>query len=693
MKKLSSTILFVAAFYISHAQVVNTFDSADITQWQLEGDGVLLHNATQGLPGGCLHFDDPATGAISVMVIPPAYLGIWNDDNQEFSFDMKVATSDNDEIEDFPWVIEISGPGGTAQALPDYIAPHNTWTNLSVPVNEAQWNVISGSWDEILANVNQVRIRVEYIGGLEDVYIDNVSLSFTPGQNEISGDVCSDFETYGFDGWLFSSVGSTTYSETDGNPGGVILIGDASGVVGLGYAPWKFLGDWSVLGPEAAFHFDLRVNASASLFMEKEYLVKITGPGGTAIIPPDYVEIGLAKNQWKTFTFPIDESAWTVTSGTWSGLLSSVQQLVLELEFIQGSETVLLDNICLVTDNVNCEANAGVVSPASATACAKDLFLMSATGASEDAAVIFQWMVSETQGGPYSDVVGGNGANTTSYTTGKLKKGTFYYVLKSTCPGGETALSNEFVLDVKGQPEAAVTAEGPLSFCKGGEVVLTAAYSSNRTYQWLKKDELIAGATDTSYTADTKGKYKVMVTNTVTGCTNTSPAVKIEVYDDPEAIITPLGPTTFCEGGSVVLQANTGTGLTYKWKKGSNFISGATQSSYTATQKGSYKVEVTDANGCSKFSEITEVIVPCKTSERNISVSSASIFPNPATDQIRISFSTDRDFTVEVFKLTGESILVFQNETILDISDLAAGVYLVKIYTMDETHNQKLVKQ
>ena len=113
------------------------------------------------------------------------------------------------------------------------------------------------------------------------------------------------------------------------------------------------------------------------------------------------------------------------------------------------------------------------------------------------------------------------------------------------------------MLDVKGQPDAAITPEGPVAICKGDDVLLTASGGSNRAYQWLKKDEPIAGATDITYTAGTKGKYQVLVTNTSNGCTNTSAAVKITEYEDPLAVITPQGPTTFCEGGSVVLQANT----------------------------------------------------------------------------------------------------------------------------------------
>jgi len=76
----------------------------------------------------------------------------------------------------------------------------------------------------------------------------------------------------------------------------------------------------------------------------------------------------------------------------------------------------------------------------------------------------------------------------------------------------------------------------------------------------------------------------------------------------PEATITPASATTFCTGGSVVLNANTGSGYTYQWKKDNNNIQGATSASYTATTAGSYTVEVT-ANSLSTTSAATTITV------------------------------------------------------------------------------------
>ncbi len=76
----------------------------------------------------------------------------------------------------------------------------------------------------------------------------------------------------------------------------------------------------------------------------------------------------------------------------------------------------------------------------------------------------------------------------------------------------------------------------------------------------------------------------------------------------PTATITAGGATTVCSGGSVVLNASTGTGYTYVWKRNSTTISGATASSYTATQTGSHTVTVTNG-GCAATSSAASVTV------------------------------------------------------------------------------------
>ncbi|MCX6267237.1 MAG: hypothetical protein NTW16_07760 [Bacteroidetes bacterium] len=70
----------------------------------------------------------------------------------------------------------------------------------------------------------------------------------------------------------------------------------------------------------------------------------------------------------------------------------------------------------------------------------------------------------------------------------------------------------------------------------------------------------------------------------------------------PTAIITPGGPTTFCQGGSVNLVASGGT--SYLWSTTS------ASSSIAVTASGSYTVTVTNASGCSDSESVSVIVTP-----------------------------------------------------------------------------------
>jgi len=75
----------------------------------------------------------------------------------------------------------------------------------------------------------------------------------------------------------------------------------------------------------------------------------------------------------------------------------------------------------------------------------------------------------------------------------------------------------------------------------------------------------------------------------------------ITVYPLSPAIITPGGPTTFCDGGSVTLTANDGE--SYQWS-----TSDITKS-IIVTTPGTYTVTVTNGNFCPNTSAPVTVTV------------------------------------------------------------------------------------
>ena len=76
-----------------------------------------------------------------------------------------------------------------------------------------------------------------------------------------------------------------------------------------------------------------------------------------------------------------------------------------------------------------------------------------------------------------------------------------------------------------------------------------------------------------------------------------------------QASVTANGATTFCNGNTVTLQANTGNNLLYQWMLNGMPVSGATSYQYNAGQSGSYTVRVSNMNNFYAVSNAVNVVV------------------------------------------------------------------------------------
>lgn len=141
--------------------------------------------------------------------------------------------------------------------------------------------------------------------------------------------------------------------------------------------------------------------------------------------------------------------------------------------------------------------------------------------------------------------------------------------------------NNTFIRFCENPPVPTITAGGPLTFCAGGNVNLTS--SSGINYQWSN------GATTQVLNATVGADYTVTVTHP-NGCSNLSAKKKVTVNANPVPVITPGGPTTFCDGGTVSL--NAGSFASYLWSNG------ASVQTIIADTTGTFTVTVTNANSC-----------------------------------------------------------------------------------------------
>jgi hypothetical protein len=142
-----------------------------------------------------------------------------------------------------------------------------------------------------------------------------------------------------------------------------------------------------------------------------------------------------------------------------------------------------------------------------------------------------------------------------------------------------------------------ITASGPTEFCEGGSVTLTCVFPVQSVAGYLWSD----GSTTQSIIINATGCFTVTVIDT-NGCAGSSLPICITVYPLPVPVITPNGPTEFCEGGSVILTAS--GGVSYLWSDNSVLADLPVNSS------GIYTVTVTDINNCSASSSITVTEYP-----------------------------------------------------------------------------------
>ncbi len=138
-------------------------------------------------------------------------------------------------------------------------------------------------------------------------------------------------------------------------------------------------------------------------------------------------------------------------------------------------------------------------------------------------------------------------------------------------------------VNVNSLPNAVVNPTGTQHICEGDSVTLSAL--AGYDYSWSG-----GLGTDQSITVSTAGDYTVTITDD-NGCVNTSAVSTVEVHSADVPTINVDGPTSFCEGGSVVLDAGTGYG-SYLW------TSGSTTQSITVSESGTYSVTVMDLYGC-----------------------------------------------------------------------------------------------
>ena len=290
--------------------------------------------------------------------------------------------------------------------------------------------------------------------------------------------------------------------------------------------------------------------------------------------------------------------------------------------------------------------------------------------------------------------------------------GSMYSLLNDDCDDsrydvlpGATEICNGFDDNCDGNTDeglevvATIDITGTVHACEGTPFVLTATAGAGYTYQWFRNGKAFENATQNTFSVTHSGFYQVLVSKDF-ACPVMSSTTTVLVSQAPNAFIGNLSNIDLCAaGGRVKLRANSGGGLSYQWFKNGSAVTGATYILYPATSAGDYQVMVTNASGCSRMSDVTNVYSTC----REIAPEEGSVMlsPNPATGTVRITLNTDGSAgtgMIDVYAMTGQKVYsepVTISSGRIDASvslpsSLGTGIYMIKVTAGEAGYTSQL---
>ncbi|MDX9760308.1 MAG: VWA domain-containing protein [Bacteroidota bacterium] len=214
-----------------------------------------------------------------------------------------------------------------------------------------------------------------------------------------------------------------------------------------------------------------------------------------------------------------------------------------------------------------------------------------------------------------------------------------------------------------------ITANGPLSFCDGGEVILDAG-DGYVAYRWS------GGDSTRILTVRQSGTYSVTVRDAL-GRTGTSDPVTVTVF--------PLPPKPILTRSGDVLR--TDSAAAWQWFRNGLPIPGATAQFLLLAESGTYVVSVTNSEGCAQVSD--EFVVNVLGIETPaVPEWTISVYPEPSTGVVTLRGRSVIPISgsVILFDMAGRVVLdgipiegegVFSK--IVDLSRLQPGTYLLRI--------------
>jgi hypothetical protein len=156
----------------------------------------------------------------------------------------------------------------------------------------------------------------------------------------------------------------------------------------------------------------------------------------------------------------------------------------------------------------------------------------------------------------------------------------------------------DFTASLNYTPDAGIQEGNEISFCNSGTLNAATIKPSN-TYKWLKDGNIISSATHVIVSGS--GVYTLEVTENT--CTNSND-IQVTVLEIPTNQVISAAETSICPGGRLDLSVPQIEGVSYRWYKDDELLINAKESTYQASQIGTYQAEMYSIEAdCGEFSE------------------------------------------------------------------------------------------
>ena len=309
-------------------------------------------------------------------------------------------------------------------------------------------------------------------------------------------------------------------------------------------------------------------------------------------------------------------------------------------------------------------------------------------------------------GGDSYKFSGPGGVLNSNSSTATVNAAGTYSVTVTSATGCQSVATVTILKNATPPAPTLTTGSSPTLTCTQSSLTLTA--SGGDSYKFSGPGVL--NSSGNTLVVNAPGTYSVTATNTANGCQETTSAVIFASGDQRPVITTqPASATTVNVGTAIsVAVSATGTGvLKYQWYKDGSLVPSATSSTLSLSglalsQSGTYICVVQNNCGPTSSMEFKLTVINLLGVEQPISSFQVEVYPNPAIgDKVWVKIQGAAQQPVQLHVMDTKGRLIWERiiavttpEHIeqLDLSNLSAGLLLLRASTPEQSQSKKLLK-